>query len=502
MPLLISKTNFLEFLQCPKNMWLRLHKPELCEKFTLSDFALHLVEQGNEVESCAHNLFPGGIEIASNKEHGAIETSRLMASKIRYIFQATFIIDGFIARNDVLAWDEANQVWDVYEVKGTNALKEGSGADRDHISDVAFQVSVLKRSHVPLGKYHVIHLNKEYVRQGELDMKALFQIDDVTDQVNDMLPEFETKMEGAKLYLSREEEPAGSCDCIYLGRARHCTTFSHSNPEVPDYSVHDISRIHAKKLNALIDMGVFQIEDIPDDFELSEKQRNQIHVRGRKIPIIDKEAITDELNKLSFPLYFFDYEAFGPAIPAFDNYRPYNWIPFQFSLHILRTPNGELEHVEFLHEELSDPSEKVAALLQKHIDPKGTVIVWHKSFEGMVNKAIGVRLPQYAALFEQINAKLYDLEDIFTHQHYVHDDFKGRSSIKKVLPVLAPHLSYEKLDIKAGGQASDAWWKMVSAATSSEEKQKIAKDLKIYCGLDTYAMVVIWQHLVEQVGMY
>lgn len=216
--------------------------------------------------------------------------------------------------------------------------------------------------------------------------------------------------------------------------------------------------------------------------------------------MINEENIKKELDGLMYPLYFFDYEAFGPAIPAFNGYGPYKHIPFQFSLHILRSPDAPLEHIEFLHDNLSDPSEEVVKLLKKHVPPGGTVIAWYKHFEKMVCKEIGTRLPEHAVYFEDFTSRIYDLMDIFHDQHYVHHGFKGKSSIKKVLPTLAAELRYDGLGIKEGGQAADAWWRMVAAGTSPEEKAQIAHDLKVYCGLDTYAMYAIWHHLQEIVN--
>jgi hypothetical protein len=291
--------------------------------------------------------------------------------------------------------------------------------------------------------------------------------------------------------------PAGSCECLYKGRGRHCSTFKYSNPHVPEYSVHDISRIHKSKLEKLVESSIFDLNDVPDDFQISEKQRNQVTAHQTQQPVISKEEIKRELDALKFPLYFFDYEAIGPAIPVFNNYGPYKRIPFQFSLHILRTPTGVLEHIEYLHPNLTDPSNNVASLLKQHILPGGTTIVWHKSYEAGVNNEIGMRLPDYADFFKMVNSSLYDLKDIFHDQYYIHHGFHGSASLKKVLPTLAPDLLYSTLDIQDGGQAVDAWWKMISPSTPPEESQQIAKHLKTYCGQDTYAMYVIWKHLYE-----
>lgn len=495
----ISKTTFLSFLECPRNVWLQIHRPDEAGKCELSDFELHILEQGNEVEAEAQKLFPSGVQIISTEDQAVEDTKKLMEDKTPTIFQATFFEDGFIAKNDMLSYDAEKDCWNLYEVKGTNAIKEDSAGNRDHIDDLAFQLSVLHHAGVQVGKCFIIHLNKEYVRIGDIDLKALFEIEDVTEKIEARLPEIEERMKIAKEYLNSEKEPPRGCECVYKARKKHCTSFQISNPHVPDYSVHDLSRVSKKKLDLFIERNIFDLNDIPDDFELTENQKNQVLAHQRQKPMIDTEKIKDELATLAFPLYFFDYEAFGPAIPAFNGYGPYKHIPFQFSLHVLRDLESPLEHVEFLHETLSDPSERVVELLKEHVPPGGTIIAWYKHFERMVCKEIGVRLPQHAAFFEEFNNRIYDLMDIFHDQHYVHPGFKGKSSIKKVLPTLAADLRYDLLNIKEGGQAADAWWKMVSPDTSPKEKENIAHDLKVYCGLDTYAMYAIWHHLQELV---
>jgi len=492
MDLLISKTTFQHCLHCPKDAWLKRHRPELRSTFTPSEFELHLMEQGNEVESYARNLFPGGIEVSTRGEHAVEDTARLMAERMPVIFQATFIADGFIVRNDMLKLNTETNLWDLYEVKGTNSMKLDQ-KERDHVTDVAFQVSVMRRANVPLGRAYLVHLNKEYVRMGDLNIQELFQIDDVTDAANERVAEIESKMDGIRDYLNREDEPRGGCDCVYSSRRNHCTTFQYSNGHVPDYSVHDISRIHKTKLSNLVESNIFSIDDVvPEQFDLSEKQTNQVLAHQLQKPTIDREEIAKFLGALQYPLYFFDYEAYAPAIPAFTGYSPYKFIPFQFSLHILREPNGNLEHVEFLHEEFSDPTEEVVQAL-RNAYTGGSVIVWHETFEKkFINENIAKRRSDHAAFMTELNNAMVDLEKLFVDQHYIHPGFRGRTSIKKVLPVLAPDLSYDTLEIHEGGQASNEWWRMVAPSTTAEDKARIAQNLKKYCALDTLAMYRIF----------
>src|SRR5882724_10073206 len=310
MAVVISKTTFLSFLECPKDIWLRLHRPDEVGTCDLSDFELHLVEQGNEVEAEARTLFPDAVLITATGEDAVSDTQRLMAAHTPALFQATFIVDGFLARNDVLAYDAANDRWDIYEVKGTNAIKEDSVGGRDHTDDLAFQVSVLLRAGVAIGRCFLIHLNKTYVRVGDIDRTALFEIEEVTEAIEARLPRIEQEMQAAIVYLNAAQEPAGGCECVYKARTKHCTSFKISHPHVPDYSVHDLVRISPEKLTQLIEHGIVDLNDIPDDFKLSTHQLHKVRAHQQQEPTIDRAALHQELGALAFPLYFFDYEAF------------------------------------------------------------------------------------------------------------------------------------------------------------------------------------------------
>lgn len=338
MTTLISKITFVCFLDCYKNAWLRTHRPDDVGKLELSDFELHLLEQGNEVEVEARKLFPAAVQVTATGDGAVEETVRLMQAKTPTILQATFVVDGFIAKSDMLGYDATNDRWDLYEVKGTNAVKENSGGERNHIDDLAFQLSVLKRAGVAIGRCSIIHLNKKYIRFGDIDLKALFATDDVTEKIEARLPEIEEQMAVAREYLAAEKEPVGGCECIYKARKKHCTSFQLSNPHVPSYSVHDVSRVTKKKLDLFIERGIFDLNDIPDDIELTDNQKNQVLAHRRQKPMIDVENIKKELDALTFPLYFFDYEAFGPAIPAFDGYSPYKLNTWSFYMTFCPTP--------------------------------------------------------------------------------------------------------------------------------------------------------------------
>jgi len=471
----LSKTNYILWRECAKNAWLKVHKPDIFFASELNDFEKQIIETGNEVDELARDILP-------NAE-----------------YQKKFEVDEFLAITDIFTEDKNGA--HVYEVKATNDIDK-----KTHYHDLAFQVNVLKMCGVEVKSANLIHLNKDYVRMGELDLKEFFVIENVTEIIKEMLPDVLEEMKLAKDYLAQTEEPSGPCGCIYKGRSGHCATFAYSNPDVPEYSIHDLARIglSKRKLVELIDSGILYPNEVPTDLELSDIQKNQIWTLVNDREILSREEITHELEQLVFPLYFLDYETFPAAIPRFSGYSPYQQIPFQYSLHVLSSPEVEPEHFDFLYTEENDPSESFARSLMSHIGPKGSVIVWHKSFECSRNKEIGERVPESKKFFDDINFRTYDLEDIFKKQHYVHKDFKGSSSIKKVLPVLVPALSYSELEIKEGGTAAESWNRIINAKsqtlnTDSKsltlDTKKVEKDLREYCKLDTYAMYAVWREL-------
>lgn len=494
----ITKTIYLEFLTCAKNAWLKQYKPELASKFELSAFEKSLVANGNLVELWARKLFPSGILIEEFGEAATTKTQQYIKDKQPVIFQSTFILGNFLARNDVLEYDKDNDCWNLYEIKGTNTLKE-NGEERDHVEDAAFQYVVLCDYGVKIGRVNIIHLNKEYIRGDEINIHELFVIDDVTEKILEREDATRERMNKAEEALFQEDENALECTCIYQGRSNHCSTFHYSHPEVPEYSIHDLSRIglSKKKLAELVNSGILDINDIPDSFKLSDTQRNQTDVHKSQIPIIDHSAIKNELESLNYPLYFLDYETYPPAIPLFKGFKPYQHIPFQFSLHVLNSSDGDIEHHEYLHTDNSDPTEGIISALKESIGPEGNVIVWYKPFERTRNSELGELSPSNREFLSDINNRIYDLMDVFHKQMHVHPNFKGSTSIKKVLPVLVPELSYKELAIREGGSAMEAWFEKILNASSEEEKNETAKNLLKYCYMDTYAMYAIWKELMK-----
>ncbi|MBI2774731.1 DUF2779 domain-containing protein [Candidatus Dependentiae bacterium] len=492
----VHKSIYIEYLQCAKNAWLKLHKKqELQDLLAPTDSEHAIMNKGNLVELWARRLFPEGILIEVHGEDAALLTKSYIEKKTSVLFQSTFYHDQFLVRNDVLEYNKRTGKWSLYEIKGKNSLYE-SKDKIDHIEDISFQAIILKEQGIELENLFIIHLNKDYLRINDIEIDKLFIINNVTENVKERESLTRERMQRAKIDLHQDKEEASICSCISQGRNAHCKTFSYSYPHVPEISVHDIARINEKRLSILVNSNILTIDDIPASFALTDIQSNQVNSYKFKKTIIDDMAIKQELDKLTYPLYFLDYESYAHPIPLFSGFKPYKHIPFQFSLHVLTDANSEPTHFEYLHEADCDPSEIIIQKLAAMIGPSGTIIVWHKSFEQKINTELGERHSSYNDFFQNLNNRIFDLEEIFKNQLYVHSGFNGKTSIKNIFPILVPELSYDKLMIQDGMDAGEKWFSMMNKELSSSEKSKIAEDLKQYCRLDTYAMYKIWQYLL------
>lgn len=493
---LISKSIFLDYLTCPKDAWFRLNKPEL-EEFEISETQQNIYNFGNETEVYAKklNIFLGAVEIKSKNSEAKNEVDALIAQKVTAIYQPAFIADRYIIRCDMLVWNKPSEKWDLYEIKATTSRKDTG--ERDHISDVAFQAIVLERYGISVGRTHVVHLNNEYVRAGEIDIEKLFVVSECTTKVEARKLTITDEMEKAKQYLNQEKEPKDGCECHFYGRSSHCATFSLSHPEIPEYSIHDLVYIgkSANKLRKLVENGIYHLHDIKDTSDFTDAQQNQIETHKTNREIINKEEIENILNGYAYPLYFFDYETFAPAVPVYDGYSPYQRMPIQFSLHIIDKKGGPLRHTDYLHEENSDPSGAVAKHLVDNIDPLGTVLAWNVGFERSVTDELASRVPEHETSLRRICGQMQDLMNVFSKQYYVHKDFRGRSAIESVMNVLLPEMTYDHLPY-TGQDVGFVWWSdIVNKGEKQSDRANKIHLIKEYCKQDTLVMVEIFRIL-------
>lgn len=484
--MILTKSDYLRFIQCQKCLWLSKHRKDLVPKVSENQQAIF--DQGYEVENYARKLFKEGVEVKGFYEVAKKHTQELVKRGEKVIYQATALTDKISAMADILIFNSKSKKWDIYEVKSSTQVKQDV-----HIPDLCFQKIAFEEDGFEIGKTYLVLVNNDYVRKGKLDPKKFLKIEDISDDVENMRNTVLSNIPKALEYINQKEEPEvqilKQCKKPY-----DCAFIEYCFKNIAPNSIYNLQRIPERKLKDLLDMGISEICKIPEDFPLTEKQQNQVMVNKTGNPIIDKEIIKSKLGELTFPLYFLDYETYGSAIPLFNGTKPYQQVCFQYSLHIITSQDSEPKHYEFLHTESNNPVPKLLASMQKHIGNIGSVIVWNKSFETTRNDEMGQQHPEYADFLKSINRRVFDLMEIFSKQYYVHPDFKGSCSIKKILPVMVPQLKYSNLeDIQEGGTASLYWFKDIYM--NSPNKNKTINNLLRYCKLDTLAMVEIHQKL-------
>lgn len=365
----------------------------------------------------------------------------------------------------------------------------------NHIKDVTFQTIVTEKAGIDIGQVYIVHINKDYVRQGDIDAHKLLITEEVTDKVNDYREIVQSEIETAIEFLAREDISFDGCNCLYRSHGQRCDCFYTFNSQIPEYSVHHV--VTGKKLQSLLDENIVNITDIPDDFKLTDKQRETVDLQKSAKPLIDRDAISQTLSELEYPLYFLDYETYASPIPLLDGYKPNQQLVFQVSLHKLEE-NGELTHSEYLAENIDDATNGIVKTLNHHIGPIGSVIVWYEAFEKGRNAELAELHPEDSAFLLSLNDRVFDLMKVFK-KDYLHPDFNGSASIKNVLPVLLPELTYKTLSIQNGTMALSEWEKIIKGEVALRDLDQTKKDLLAYCELDTFAMVEIHRKLKELV---
>ncbi len=470
---MLTKSDFLLYLDAPLHLWAE-HNNQT-EK-SPSSYELQIFEQGKEIEKL-------GKEYLSNLLKNTVPDSEIEMEK-------TFIDGGYQARVDVALYDPKEHIYDIYEIKSSTSVK------KEHQYDIAFQRLVMKAS-AAIRKAFVVHVNKEYVREGNLDLDNFFMIEDVTEAVEKLESEVSTGREQARLVLT-SSSPTGIIGCV---KPETCPCPRLCHPHLPSHSIFDIPRLNEQKARELKARGILSITDIPEDYPLSDRQRAQVKLQKSGSLSSILLAIKKELSKLQYPLHFLDYETYSPVIPFFNGYKPYQHVVFQYSLHMVADRNGEAEHFEYLATENKDPGVDLLTHLKKHFQNEGSVVVWNKTFEIGRNSEMAERYPKFRPWLNDMNSRIYDLMDVFEKGYYIHPDFRGSVSIKSVFPVLVPENSstYTDLPISKGDQAMIAWLKIVDGELSSEEVEETRQNLLRYCQLDTEAMLKIWKALKSMI---
>lgn len=480
MDTIITKSDFRLFLDAPRHLWAK--KYGKLSNREIDSFLQHIFDQGYEVERLADRFV---------KEFLMVD---YCVSEKEVLLQPTVTTKHFQARTDILIKNPKTDRWDMYEIKSSTSDKPL------HRLDVTFQALVFQDTFT-IGDVFILHLNSKYIRKGALDIGQLFKATNISDYVKKLSKKVEVLCRDA-LRVVQQEDCHETDECL---KPKTCPCLDLCHPLLPEYSVYDIARIGGsyKKLRELVDTCGENIYDVPKDYTLTPAQRQHVDAVQTGQIYVDKSSIKKDLDGLTFPLHFIDYESYNPAIPLYDGYKPFDNMPFQYSLHILAKPEGKLAHFEFLETKTIDPILGLLRSLQSHLKKSGSIIVWNRQFEGSVNTRMAEIHPEFEKFCHDMNSRMYDLMDIFQNLWYLDPAFKGSYSLKAVLPALIPELSYKVMAIGDGATAMAEWKKLVYGKFKvKSEKQKIKKNLLEYCKMDTLATVRIYHELMRNVKFF
>jgi hypothetical protein len=400
------------------------------------------------------------------------------------LWQTTYTSGQYQTRADGIIHELDTDAYHLYEIKSSTSEK------KEHIPDATFQSIVIGKT-LNLKTVHLVLLNDEYVRGEELDIEQLFSIPDVTNDVSEMTLDILTKMRLALEVIDAKT----STDIVNCLNPKTCPCLELCHPNLPRANIYNIPNLTPKKKRELEDLKTIAIDDLDDDYPLTPRQRKIVDVIQSKTSYLDRSTVRGLLQSLVYPLYFIDYETYDEAMPLYKGHKPYQKMAFQFSLHIVAS-NGKIpQHEEYLAIKPGEPSRDLVKHMRKCISDQGTIIVWNKAFEGGRNKEMAELYPEYKDFLLDVNNRMFDLMEIISKGYYLHPDFLGSWSIKNVLPFMAPELSYKRLSINKGDQAMIEWYDMVNGDES--KKEEVSKALLQYCGLDSLAMVKIWEKLKE-----
>lgn len=485
-----SKSKLLALRQCPKRLWLEVHRPDLRADSAATEASFQV---GYQVGDIAQRIYdPEGrgavIDVQREGFDCAFQRSAELIHSTQPIFEAGFSAGGAMAFADVMLTEQkrGKQVWRMVEVKSSTRVKDY------HRDDVAVQAFVAKSAGVPLKSIALAHIDSSWVYLGDEDYRGLLKENDLTAEAFSRTEEVKTWIAQARSIVAQSAEPVietgAHCDTPFeCGFYDYC---SRDEPK-PECPVNWLPHFSSAKARDLASQGVDDLRTVPDDLLNDRQQRVKDHTLANTV-FFDATGAAADLAAHSLPAYFLDFETIQFAVPIWKGTRPYQQITFQFSLHTLAA-SGLLEQAAFLDLSGDNPSEPFAHALIAACGVQGPVYVYNAGFETARIRELAERYPHLSKPLLAINARAVDLLPI-ARERYYHPSQQGSWSIKKVLPAVVPELRYDALEgVQDGGMAMGAFLEGIHADTSAARKAQIEQQLLAYCALDTYAMVRLWQ---------
>lgn len=492
----ISKSSYTQYLKCPKMLWYNQHGYER----VISENTQRTLDNGIEFGLMAQKYFGDYVVVERDSDISMIDqTKAYLARGEKNIAEATFVANGGYCQVDILHENE-NGNHDIVEVKSSSRVQSY------YLDDVAFQYYVVKDC-VKIDKCMILHLNPEYRRHGELT-NDLFVLEDVTETVK--------AMQHPKIKKTKKGEPPVDPNAEIIGEAIEKINVL-LDGDLPEMKVHANcdDQWECPFMEECVSTLSTEEQQLMSCTDLTWKQRikcltkgEMVYPKGKEVlkmkddeVILKKEGIQSFLSTIRYPLYLLDFESIQNIVPQYDNQKPWQQTPFQYSLHIMKSAedtDSDLIHREFLWSENSDPREALVKQLVSDIPADAAVMAYNMMFEKSIIMDLAIVYPQYHDHLMAIYDNCIDLMIPFKNQDYYRGDMRGSFSIKKVLPSCFPNdpsLDYHNLDeVQNGTMAQEKYLELISMK-SGEEKEKLKHNMLKYCELDTYAMYKLLRFL-------
>ena len=515
----LSKSRYTTFCQCRKALWLNTRHPEYATKDSSIEARF---AEGNVIGDLAMGLFGNFTEVTTytpdmKLDIGAMidKTRRLMNEGCPVICEASFSYSDDAGRNEYCAVDilkRSEDGWSIYEVKSSSSHEGEEYTDPDkfrkYAIDIAYQKYTLVKCGVNVTGTYLVTLNSDYRRDGDINVKELFNILNLKDLVSEEYEKVAGNTKIAHSILDQEEEPLKDlgmhCNNPYpCAFWNYCTKQLGLDLDHDKETVFSLYRASLKKKLQLFYDGKVAFGDIRHE-KLNKIQQMQIECTLNNTLSIDKIGIQSFLHKVTYPLYFLDFESMMSALPQYDGVKPYMQVCFQYSLHYIETEGGELKHKAFLApSDGTDPRRPLAEALCRDIPKDVCVMAYNDPFEKGRIREMADAFPDLASHLMNIHDNIIDLLIPFRSGYYYTPAMGGSFSIKSVLPALFPddpELDYHNLDslVQNGG---DAMTIFPTIKDMNPDNAKAARDALLnYCHLDTMAMVRVWEKLKEAVS--
>jgi len=467
----ITKQLFLKTLTCPTRGWRQ--RQDTAPKPVAQQLR---IQEGLEIHARARKLFPDGIVIRGNNEECATQTRKLLSNpSTRVICEATFVYGDYIAKADILLRQDS--AWKLIEVKSN--VNDDVGL----VDDLAYTVFAAVGAGLPISSCALFLVNKEY-RLGMPNEKLFREVDHTNDALI-RAAEFQERSSEISEALSGVQEPLS----LFKWDCKGCELLDTCVGEGVNNHIFELPRLGHTKFCQLTDMDVESIEDIPEDFKLTELQSRVRQAVTTGATYIDVDGLRSALRSIKCPAHYLDFETVQTCVPLFNGVAPYEQIVTQYSLHVCDEQGEVLGHREYLADPTRDCRRMLAENLIEDCRRQGSIVVY-TSFEKTIIRGLGMLFPDLGHDLEQLLRRLFDLHAAIRQNLYCRD-FRGSFSIKTVLPVVAPFLSYEGMAVDNGMDASALFAYLARGRYRASQAEKVRRNLLEYCELDTLAMVTV-----------